>query len=396
MVCREEFINSISYDYCPDELPPVADRVQSVLRARFIDELTGHAIKAQLTVSSQLNNVVARASSTAVAGLTGNPARLFPMLDVNTVNLNMRVACRRFISQTFHADLGPFNILVGDPADYPEFFTPVDLGDIALHRAASFITGRCVQDNGISRTPLSNVAVDISGLWHQFPAAHVDPITVLEVPRIISLLHGLYADRQAGVDQIRQRNLLPQIGEEKTLLLPASADSRQIRLSNRVNLAVGSVLGIDIAHNDLVEYLQVLSIDGASTATQPATITLAYPLSKFHREGTSVVRVIPQAAGTTNNLLRDAVANDQTLFLDALTDISDSTVEISGSGTTEYHPVRLYSVLSDADGYFSLPPISRVAMMQLHASHAGPVADVDLIFSPDYEQFENRIDLIFS
>ena len=34
--------------------------------------------------------------------------------------------------------------------------------------------------------------------------------------------------------------------------------------------------------------------------------------------------------------------------------------------------------------------------MQLHASHAVPVADVDLVVSPDYEQLENRIDLIFS
>jgi hypothetical protein len=108
-----------------------------------------------------------------------------------------------------------------------------------------------------------------------------------------------------------------------------------------------------------------------------------------------VVRVNPQPAGNANNLTRDAIVGDQTIFLDALTDITESTVEITGAGVAEYHRVHLYSVLSDAEGFFSLPPISRVAMMQLHASHAGPSLDVDINFSPDYEQFGNRIDLIF-
>jgi hypothetical protein len=113
------------------------------------------------------------------------------------------------------------------------------------------------------------------------------------------------------------------------------------------------------------------------------------------------VRVVPQPAGGTNHLLRNAIPGDQTIFLDALTDISDSgsvagsAVEISGPHGTEYHRVHLFTVQSDAEGYFRLPPISRVAMMQLHASHPGSSGDVEMMFSPDYERFENRIDLIF-
>jgi len=396
MVCRTELVNASSYNYCPDDLPPLADRNHAIMHGRFIDELTGNPVGAQLTVRCQLENVTARATSNGVAGLVANPAYRFPGLAVNTVGLDMTVSCRRFVRQSFNADLGPFNTGVGHPADFPDFFAAIDLGDIGLHRQATEINGRCVQNNGVSRTPLSNTTVDLTGLWHQFPAANVDPLAVVEAPRIISLLHGPYAVRHAGVDQIRQRSLLPQVGEEKNLLFSTATGATQLRISNRVNLVAGQVLGIDVDHNELAEYLEVVSIAGATTDTQPATVTLAYPMIKSHREGVSVVRVNPQLAGSANNLLRDAILGDQTVFLDALTDLSNSTVEISGSGAAEYHRAHLYSVLSDAEGYFSLPPISRVAMMQLHASNVGPMADVDMIFSPDYEQFENRIDLIFS
>lgn len=395
MICRTKVFDAISYDYCPDDLPPPADRIQRLMHGRFIDELTGNPISAQLTVSSQLENVRTRASASAVAGLIANPARRFPGLATNTVELDMTVRCRGFIQQSFSADLGPFNTGVGDPADFPNYFATVDLGDIGLHRQATVIRGRCVHNDGVSRTPLSNAAVQLTGVWHQFPAADVDQLAVVAAPDIIFLLQGLYSARRIGIDQVRQRSLQAQIGEEKTLVLPAAAGATQVRLSDRVNLVAGQVLGIEVGHSERVEYLQVVSVDGASTDTQAATVTLAYPLLTDHREGVNAVRVNPQPAGNANDLVLHAITGDQTLFLDALTDIDNTTVEISGAGAAEYHRVHLYSVFSDGDGYFSLPPISRVAMMQLHASHAVPPTDVDTIFSPDYEQFINRIDLIF-
>lgn len=397
MVCRTELVNAFSYDYCPDDLPPPADRIQSIMHGRFIDELNGNGITAQLTVSSQQEYLIPRSSVfSSVAGLVANPARHFPGLAANTVSLNMRVSCRRFLSQSFVGNLGPFNTGAGHAADFPDFFAPINLGDVGLHRQATTIKGRCVQNNGVSRTPLSNTSVELMGVWHQFPAADVDPLAVVEAPGIISLLHGLYRQRQAGAEQIRRRVLQPQIGDEKYLLLPAVAGATQVRISNQVNLTPGHILAIDIGHNDLVEYLEVVSINGASTDIQPATVTLAYPLIKSHRDGITVVRVDPQPAGTSNNLLRDAIPGDQTVFLDALTDLTEPTVEIFGAGTAEYHQMHLYSVVSDAEGYFSLPPISRISMMQLRASHAGLAQHVDTTFSPDYELFENHIDFVFS
>jgi hypothetical protein len=395
MVCRTEQLGDVTYDYCPEDLPARGDRIQAIMRGRFIDELSGNPLSARLSVSTQLANVNPRVSATGVAGLVANPARRFSGLASNAIGLDMRVSCRRYISQTFNASLGPFNTALGDPADFPAFFAAIDLGDVGLHRQATRIRGRCVQNNGVSRTPLSNATVELAGIWHPFPAANVDPLAVVEAPNILSLLQGLYAPRQAGVDQLRQRSLLPQLGEEKNLLLPAAAGATRLRISDRVNLVAGQILGIEVDHNDLVEYIEVTAVDGASTDSQPATVSLAYPLKQAHRQGSSLVRVNPQPTGSDNNMLRNAIVDDRTVFLDALADVDNSTVEISGGAAAEYHRVHLYSVVSDGDGYFSLPPISRVAMMQLHASHAGPLADVQMIFSPDYEQFDNTVDLIF-
>jgi hypothetical protein len=396
MACRTEMVGTTSYRYCPDDLPLRADRIQAIMKARFIDELTGNPVAAQLDVDSQTINVSARAGSDAVAGLLANPARRFPGLASNAIALDLTVSCRRYVTRSLLADLGPFNTGLGYPADFPDYFTAIDLGDVALHRQATVISGRCVHADGINRTPLSNVSVELTGLWHRFPEAHEDAVAIMETPYIVSLTQGLYGERLAGTDQVCHRSLLPQAGEEKVLLQTAAVGASQLQLSNRVNLAAGQVLGIETDHSEQVEYLEITAIEGASTETQPAIVSLAYPVQKRHREGVSVVRVNPQAPGSSNSFAREAIPGDQSIFLDALTDITDSTVEISGGGAAEYHRVHLYSVLSDADGYFNLPPISRVAMMQLRAIHGGPLADVETIFSPDYEQIGNTLDLVFS
>lgn len=396
MVCRTEVVNHITYHYCPDDLPPMADRIRGLIYGRFLDELTGLPISAQLRVASSVAGVRTRATADAVAGLIANPARRFPGLAASSVDLDMTVNCRRFVPRSFRETLGPFNTGMGDPADFPHHFAPVNLGNIELHREATGVRGRSVFDDGVSRVPLGNATIAITGVWHRFPAADVDPLAVMEAANMLSLTQGLYRQRIVGTDQVRRRVLQPQAGEEKTLLLPAAAGAAEVLLSDRVNLGAGDIVAIEVDHSDQVEYLQVLHVAGASSDTQPGMLTLAYPLRRDHRVGAAAVRVLPQAPGAANGFSRDAISGDQTLFLDALSDIDNSSVEISGSGAPEYHRARLYSVVSDGDGFFRLPPLARVAMMQLYASHAVPTNDVETIFSPDYEQYENRIDLVFS
>jgi len=398
MVCRTEIVNSVLYNYCPDVLPPVANRMQSLMQGRVIDELTGLGLTREVTVSTDIEHVSTRASFYGVCGLVANPVHLFPGLNTNAVSLNMSVRANGYLPQTFVADLGPFNTAVGSPADYPEFFSPVNLGTISMHRTATNISGRCVKIDGISHEPLDNAVVEVAGVWHQFPAANVDPDDVMEDPNIVSLVHGCYRRRFAGGDRVRQLDLVPLTGEEKVLLLSVAAGATQLRVSNRVNLAAGHLVAVDFQNTDLLEYIQVKAVDGATTAEQPATITLEYPLKKEHREGITVLRVNPPSppTATENILIRNAIAGDQTVYLDALSDIDNSTVEIFGNGIPEYHRVSLYRVVSNSNGYFHLPSISRVAMMKLCASHDDMSNDIDVdYYSPDYDLFENRIDFVF-
>lgn len=396
MTCRNEVVNARTFRYCPDDLPPPADRIQAIMVGRFVDELSGNALNSVISVSTGLVNVSARASANAVAGLVANPARRFPGLAVSTVTLDMTISSRRYLSWHLQGDLGPFNTGAGAPADFPLYFAPVDLGDVELHREATHISGRCVQNNGVTRQPLDGANVTISGIWHRFPAADVDPLAVIQNPRIVSLVQGLYRGREVGVDQAQRRQLLPLAGNEKVLLLPAQAGELELRLSDQVNLNVGDILGMEIDHADKVEYIEVAAINGTLGLDQPATVSLAYPLHQDHRAAMQAVPMSPQAAATALQFTRNAITGDQTLFLDALTDIDDTVLEISGGGRPEYHAVQRYSVDSDPEGYYRLPPISRVAMMQITASHPLPAANVTITFSPDYDQFGNRADLVFS
>jgi hypothetical protein len=337
-----------------------------------------------------------RSTIDGVAGLVGNPARRFPGLVSTTATLDMAVSVNRYIQERFVVDIGPFNVGAGDPADYPDYFAGADLQDVPLHRSASTISGRCAQSTGLTRS-VDNALIRIEQLWHRFPAADIDPFRpgVVENPNVVSLPSGLYSERLSGLDRIRQRTLTPLAGEEKTLVRAVAAGDHDLFLSDRINLVAGSIVTINPGHADLAEFIEVASVAGASTADQPAIATLQYPVLHEHRDHTTVVRVSPQAPGTSNNLVRDAIAGDQTVFLDGLVDLTDSTVEVFGAGTPEYHRARLYEVHSDLDGFFSFPPLSRVSQMLVSATHVDHALPLQVLFSPNYELFDNRLDLIF-
>jgi hypothetical protein len=255
-----------------------------------------------------------------------------------------------------------------------------------------------VQEAPVQRNPLAGVTIAITGLWRQFPASNVFPPMVMEQPLILSLQQPLYRDHSAGISNLMQRNLSLVAGEEKLLQLPVSAGKTQVRLSDRINLNPGDLLAIQPDYADLAEYIQIAAVDTSSSANQPALITLEYPMRKLHLQGVTCVRtsLLPDVFAA-NTLAQDAFANDQTIFLNSLIDLANTYVEISdGINAPEYHVVRLYSVLSDAQGFFRLPPLHRVAQIEIVASRADLPTPVTVVFSPNYESAENRLDLVFS
>lgn len=388
MNSRTELANGLAYQFVPDTSSVEADRMRAVLHARMLDELTGLPMASRMMIDHTHTALKPRVSGDGIAGLMGNPGRLFPHIGGTAVDLEMTVRAERFVPRRLNASLGP---VVG----FPNAFSPIDFGDVPMHRVATAVKGRVVQINGADRIPLDAADVQIQGVWPTFPPANVDPIDVIQVPNLVALSSGLYADRVATVDQVRRRVIGIVFGEEKTLLRSASAGQRRLQVSDRVNLNVGDLLAIQTNHVELAEYIVIADIDGASTADQAATITLNYPLQHSHPRAITVVRATLQAQAADNPLSRTGIPGDQSIFCDTLNGLADgSVIEITGSDDPEYHRMRRYHVTTDAEGYFRLPPIARVAQLRLEADRADLLAPHILDFSPNYDVAEQRLDIL--
>ncbi len=388
MSTRIEVANGRAYTFNPDPQPAVGDRLRAILRGRMLDEFTGLPMTSRLTVNTTRPGLRSRVEHGGIAGLVGNPKRLFPGLDAVAVDLEMTISAARYLPRRLTASLGPI-------AGFPNAFVPVNFGDVSMHRAATRLRGRVVQVNGLNRLPLNGAEVRILGSWSSFPPADVDPQAVMQAPNLVALTAGLYAERDPAIDQVRRRVLGIVLGEEKNLLQRSSAGQRTLRISDRVNLNPGDLLAIQANHAELTEYIVITTVDGAATDDQPATITLNYPLHHNHPEGITVVRAALQAQGPDNPVDRVGIPGDQSLFCAALNGLNNgSVIEIIGSGDPEYHAMALYQTVTDAAGYFRLPPIARVAQLQLQADRADLLQPQRVHFSPNYELSEQRLDII--
>lgn len=288
---------------------------------------------------------------------------------------------------------------VGDPVAA----APLTLPDLPLHRAPVRIRGRAVRRSTVATaatSPVANAVIQVQGIWRTQAdlRKHLPAVPAT----LVSLAPGLYAARDIGATLAAQD--LPVVpGEDKLLLAEAPAGSTRIRLSDRRNLAAPpalppfSVLRIDADHPEAAEYLRILALDPDGAADEPATVTLAAPLRLAHRALVRVQRVQPKPAGAAKVLAVAASAGDTCVFLKSSGGLAGAaTVHIAGGVVSdEYQQVRTFTAISDADGYFALPPLSRVAQIHIHAS-AAALSAVELDVQPDYGQPDNRLDLVFS
>lgn len=65
-----------------------------------------------------------------------------------------------------------------------------------------------------------------------------------------------------------------------------------------------------------------------------------------------------------------------------------------GANPVEYHQVSRFAVTCDAQGFFRMPPLSRVAQCNLRA-HDGAHAEIDLTVCPNYSPGGSRADFVF-
>ncbi|APX11990.1 hypothetical protein [Tateyamaria omphalii] len=176
-----------TYTIAPIPAGPVAHRARAVLRARLVDELTGLGVRGGVSIDTALTGLSARMAGDGIVGFVANPARRFTDLVANAATIDFDVSARRFLPRALSVNLGPFNIGLGDPVDFPDHFEPLDLGDIPLHRSPVRIAGHVMSEVGETRTPLVGVDVQVTGIWSTEPGPDVEAETVVETPEILSL-----------------------------------------------------------------------------------------------------------------------------------------------------------------------------------------------------------------
>jgi hypothetical protein len=374
-----------TYLFSPDDPGPLGGSLWELVKLRVIDELTGKPPNSSITIQAKEKGLVPRVASDGIVGLVGVPQQIFPGLKTTNYTVHLTVRAEGYAPRDVEAQVA------SDPL-FPATFTPPPLINLALHREPILITGRTVKATGITTTPLAGSTVSVIGVWRTPPPADLDPPA--DPPNLVSLRPPLYAGRTAGTGLLWGRNLTPIVGDDKLLLEDALAGDNPIRLSNRQNLAQGDNLLIDAQQPDIAEFLAINLITGASTADQPAYITLDYPVAFEHRRNAVIQKVNPQPLVAMKQFTVEAMSGDTCVFLDDVTGLGGANEALITGGATpdEHHNLMLFSVTSDADGYYRLPPLSRVAQVKINATNGALNAEVK--FQPDYSRRENHLDLI--
>jgi len=371
----------------PDDPLPLASRIQALFKLRITDELTTRPPESTIELKVEERGYVPRVASDGLAGLVGIPQQVIPRLNARNYPIHLTISARGYVARELHEEI---------PQDlgFPLHFAARQV-DLGLHREPVTISGRTVRNAGNASTPLPGSEVTVTGIWRVAPPA--DVVVPSDPPNLVHLRPPLYVDRPAATQNVQPRDLAVVAGSDKTLLNDVSPGVDAIRLSDRQGLAAGGVLQIDAGQPDLSEFIEIESVPGISAPDQPTLISLNQRLMQSHRRDAVVALMLPQPPGTPRPFTVDATAGDSCIFLDNLTGLgSGQKVQIVGlAGEDEFHEVRTYSVLSDANGYYRLPPLSRVAQVEIHAEKTVGAQTFELttIFRPDYRPRENYLDL---
>jgi hypothetical protein len=379
--------DSVIYVVAPDDAPPLGLRPGFLAGVRLLDELTGQPPRGPITITPGVAHSSARVAEGGLVGLVGIPVRAFPGLATTGYAAGFLVNAEGFVPRAVTVQVPVL------PA-FPGAFRPPPVSDLALHRLPTMVRGRVVQVVMGQSAAVAGASVTLTGIWLSPPPANVNVPPA--APSLVSLAPALYFDRAAGGGQLTPVPLTPVLGDDKLTLDAVPVGAQAVRLSNSQNLLAGDILLLDPDDPDLAEYLAIQVIAAGSTADQPASVTFTYPPALPHVLGTVARKVTPGLAGPAKFFARDGWAGDACVFLSDVAGLSPTQqVLISGGAAPdEYHAASMFVTTSDPDGYYRLPPLSRVVQLEIVASQGALTADVT--FQPDYTLRENVLDLSVS
>jgi hypothetical protein len=459
--------NEHDYLISPDDGMPVALRSWAMVKARVVDEITGHPPRGDVRLSVAQRRLAAKVASDGLLGAVSRPWNVYSPLLAPDFKVDLRIDAEGFLPMVCQASvlspqraltvpaisgdfvltlastagLRPGQFLLIGPADGSEElarivalgpgasqvtlasgvvnphagpvvadeFTPADLGVLALHRRPVVIRGRVVW-RGVG--PLPGATVRVTKIWRQPPPFNVATDPEPPVPGMVpppgawppswtppvgSIDPPLYRDRVAGAT-VTVHDVAAAPGTANKFLLDAvPAGGAVVRLSNRDGVGPTDLVLVDADDPDRMECLPVTAVDGASTADQPARVTLAFGCARAHRAGALVVKAGAPVLGASAPINYAAAAADVCLLFDTRTFSGTHLVQVADPGPPprpEYHRLRLFHTLADAGAYYRLPPLSRVGKLEVLAESL-PLPAVPIDWNPDYSSLENQLDIMF-
>lgn len=245
---------------------------------------------------------------------------------------------------------------------------PITLPSIALRRDPIRVQGRVVAlDTGAAVANAAVVMLD----------------TAVPLPRHAVLLDSpLWADHAAAVG-LQGQALTPVASPVpiKKLAADADAGATTLILDDRQGLGGGQVLRIGAP--GAYGFAEI-----ATLAAQPGGVTLASPLARSARTGDAAAPfALGGSMGPAAKFFDAGFAGEGIVMLDAVP-AGDVIVITDPPGVREYHQL---GTVSDAEGYYALNGITRLAVLPLQAS-AGGFVTAKTSWSVDWSRTPNLLD----
>lgn len=371
--------------YPPD--PGTAERLGLVWRATFVDEIDGEPVESRVRLSSRTGLASMSAERGGQAGLVGTPARAYPLLGGSPVPIAFSAEAEGYLP------LDLTSVITAHPDHPAEFVPAAPPGPVEMQNLPVRLEGRVRRRSLTGLDPVAGATVEVAGIWERAPQAGTtppaDPAEVLEIrpPLTGPVVVGT---------QVRRVNLAAP-GIDTTLAESVAAGATELVLESRAGIGPGDLVMLEPAHPDRVEVARVAAVASLPPAPFRGRVTLGLPLAFAHLVGAVVSRRNATAAGTARALTRDMIPGGLSLFVSSVAGLTNTGFLRVGTGAAQQiRRVRAYRTVSDAEGYFRLPPIHRIARAFIGASDGfsavagipwvprrdGPVDRLDLELPP--------------
>lgn len=333
---------------------------QALVVAQLVDGATGAPIASPIRVAAGVDGLRPRVAGSGFAGLVGIPTEVLPLLGA-TGYPPITVAFGADGYETRHEPV-TFTQQVG----FPAIFADAVLGALPLRRTPSVVSVASYDLDPANRPrPLAGATVDVTGWWATVGNLGSAPVTT----PLLGVGPGLSVARPTA--NLDLPALAAPAEPPRSLTAGVAAAATSIAVSTAGALAVGDLVGLDLADPDRAERVEVTAIDGAADPLSPAVLTLLFPLRSAHSGNAPVVRLVAPAPGpplTTQTAV--SFEGDRTLSVSSLAGLAaGQVVRISGGGAAaEYRTTARYQLVTNADGGGRFPALSGAAAVAVTAT----------------------------